>query len=307
MVISFHILILADIHGNLKATKELVKTLRAENKVIDLIIIAGDLPATTSLSVMALYMLTHPFQALSKRNYTEWVYKGWGRKFFIQKQIKSSNAILNVLSELKASIIYIPGNVDTYDLIEKIKNQNRKKVEIISSGFLKEDKYLVIGEGGAMIHSLHGEPLCDHEYSEKEYSNKWENTIKRFKIEIISESTEKNTILVSHEPPRLEVLSQEKNFIIGSGAVSSAIQTVIPKLAIFGHFHEFSFVKKVDNTTYINPGPLACYYYALVTINGTVIDCSLKRLQPAKFDSINKIYNKRTVENIHHSTIRIVK
>ena len=306
-VIPFYILILADIHGNLKATKRLVKTLQAENKPLDLIIIAGDLPATTSLPVMALYMLTHPFQALSKRGYTEWVYKGWGRKYFVKKQIKSSNEILNILSDLQSSIIYIPGNVDTHDLIEEIEMQNRKNLTILSTRYLINDEYLVIGRGGAIIHASNGVPLCDHEYSEKEFAQKWSKIISKYTTEKASERSEKTSILISHEPPLLEVHSREKTVKIGSKAITSAIQAVDPNLVIFGHYHEFSLVKKVEITTYINPGPLACYYYAFVNIKGASIDCSLKRLQPAKFDSINKIYHKRTVENTPHSTIRIVK
>ena len=86
----FRILTLADIHGNLKATKKLITYLRDNSIEIDLIAIAGDLPATTSLLVMAQYMLRHPFQALSKFLYTKWVYKNGGRKFFIKKPMTIS-------------------------------------------------------------------------------------------------------------------------------------------------------------------------------------------------------------------------
>ncbi|MHA2174245.1 MAG: metallophosphoesterase family protein [Candidatus Hodarchaeales archaeon] len=307
MVISFQVLILADIHGNLKAARKLVRFLKEGEENIDLIIIAGDLPATTSLSVMARYMITHPLKALSKRNYTEWVYKGRGRKYFTKKQINSANEILNVLSGLNASIIYIPGNVDTFDLIKEMERQNRNYLDIISSGHLVKEEYLVIGVGGAIIHMLHGESLCDHEYSVEEYSEKWKNTTTQFQTKIAFDKNDKAKIIVSHESPLLEVSTNGETRNIGSEALSTAIHKLNPDLVVFGHFHEFSFVQRDENVTYINPGPLACYYYALVTINGVSVDCSLKRLQPAKLDSINKIYQKRTVENIHPSNIRVIK
>ncbi|MHA2032311.1 MAG: metallophosphoesterase family protein [Candidatus Hodarchaeales archaeon] len=307
MVISFRVLILADIHGNLKAAKKLVKFLKEEGEKIDLVLIAGDLPATTSLAVMARYMITHPLKALSKRNYTQWVYKGRGRGFFTKKQIKSANDVLNVLSGLNASIIYIPGNVDTFELIKELERQNRSYLNVISSGHLLKEDYFVNGVGGAIIHRLHGESLCDHEYTEEDYSEKWKETTTLFQTEITNDLADKTNIIISHEPPLLEIVSNEKTRNIGSEAVSTAIRTLNPELVVFGHYHEFSFVQRDERVTYINPGPLACYYYALVTINGVSVDCSLKRLQPAKFDSINKIYHKRTVENIHPSNIRVIK
>jgi len=69
-VIPLRILTLADIHGNKNACAKLVSLMQEKETIIDLIIIAGDLPATTSLPVMVRYMLTHPLKALSKKGYT---------------------------------------------------------------------------------------------------------------------------------------------------------------------------------------------------------------------------------------------
>ncbi|MCK4848035.1 MAG: metallophosphoesterase, partial [Candidatus Heimdallarchaeota archaeon] len=155
---------LADIHGNKKACTKLVSLLQEKEFIIDLIIIAGDLPATTSLSVMARYMLTHPRKALSKRDYTEWVYRGRGRNHFVQKQIESATAVLQLLARLKAPIVYITGNVDSNEVVKVIKNS--KYVHFLNSNQVTIDFLTIWGAGGSLVTEKGRLPISDHEFTE---------------------------------------------------------------------------------------------------------------------------------------------
>ncbi|MHA1994512.1 MAG: metallophosphoesterase family protein [Candidatus Hodarchaeales archaeon] len=295
-----HILALSDIHGNVKATKDLVEHINAKNYDIDLIIVAGDLPATTSLSVMAQYMISHPFNALSKKGFTHWVYKGKGRQNFVKKQISSINKIISLFSFLEAPIIYIPGNVDSYEALQFIKDQQKPKIHILDSNPYEGQGLMIIGTGGAIIPPFYSEPICDHEYHLKAYEDKWDNFTKRG-------IDKKIDILVTHEPPQFEVEINDRNIIKGgSQKVSAIIRELNPRLVIFGHYHEFSLTKTSDEITYVNPGPLACYHFATINLTLEKVEVSLNKLSPAKLDSINKIYSNRTVENVLHRTIRFV-
>jgi Icc-related predicted phosphoesterase len=295
------ILALSDIHGNVKATRSLVEHLKAKSYIIDLIIIAGDLPATTSLAVMARYMIRHPLVAFSKKKYTHWAYKGKGRKFFVAKQISSINKVLDLLSSLNTPIIYIPGNVDSYDALEFIENWI-PKIHVLNSCPFQELDICVIGTGGALLPPHYSEPLCDHEYIETDYEEKWDNMMHKN-----SEIIKNVDILVTHEPPQFEVQLKDKRVINGGSIkVSEVVRQSNTRLVIFGHYHEFSLSKKVGEVTYVNPGPLACYYYTFINYTPEKISVSLNMLPSAKLDSINKIYSKRTTKNISYRSVRFV-
>jgi Icc-related predicted phosphoesterase len=297
-----HIIALSDIHGNVKATKSLVKYINAQSNDIDLFIVAGDLPVTTSLTVMARYMITHPFRSLSKKGFTHWVYKDKGRKYFVKNQISSIHKILDLLSSLETPIIYIPGNVDSYEALKFIASWEKPKIHILDSSPYKSQELRIIGAGGALVPPFYSEPLCDHEYHVKDYEDKWDNVIKE-----TYDSTKSTDILVTHEPPHFEVeLKNNRLLKGGSHKVSEVIKEVSPRLVIFGHYHEFSLTKITEDIAYVNPGPLACYYFASIELTKEKIKVSLNKLPPAKFDSINKIYSNRTAKNVHYSSVRFV-
>ena len=302
----FQILALTDIHGNVKATRSLVKHLNKYSYNIDLIIIAGDLPATTSLPVMVHYMIKHPLNALSKKNYTHWVYKSKGRKSFVSKQISSIKKVLNLLSSLKIPIIYIPGNVDSYEAVKFIRHWKKTKINVLDSNSYEWLGMKIIGTGGAIIPPYYSEPICDHEYHEVDYAEKWDRVIEGTSFS--SEGKVKNVdILLTHEPPQFEVEFNDKNVTKGgSQRVSEIVKKTNPKLVIFGHYHEFSLTKNVKEVTYVNPGPLACYYFAFINITPEKVEVSLNELPPAKLDSINKIYSKRTAKNVFYRSVRFV-
>ena len=290
-MISFRILTLADIHGNKKACNRLVAYLQKHKVIIDLIIVAGDLPATTSLPVMAKYMLTHPLKALSKKGYTKWVYKGGGRKFFVQKQIESSRVVLELLGQLKAPIVYINGNVDSYEVLTEIKNWNNTKIHFLDSSSVNIEFLTIWGTGGALVIDQEQVPVSDHEFSSEDFN-------KRLNI-ILNQSKDKFDILITHEPPAFEFLSEKLELKGGSARISEIIKKKTPRLVIFGHFHELAVAKQVSDTTYVNPGSLATYHYALIEITREIIEVSINKLQSSKLDSTRIIYQNRSpMDNI---------
>ncbi len=302
----FRILALTDIHGNIKATSALIDHLKTQDVNFDLMIISGDLPATTPLSVMAQYMLKHPLSALSKTKYTHWVYKGTGRKKFVSKQISSIKDILGLLSTLNVPIIYIPGNVESLEAVAYISNWNKSKVHILGSEPYIEGEVQFIGVGGAIVPPFYSEPLCDHEYERMVYEKKWDRSLDSI-LPSINKISKKANILVTHEPPYFEVEFNDGKIIQGgSQKVSEIIDLIKPEIVIFGHYHEFSLSIKVGEVTYVNPGPLACYYYSTIEFTPEKAQVFLNKLPSAKFDSINKIYSKRTAKNVLYRSLRFV-
>ena len=297
-MISFRILTLADIHGNINACTKLVTLLQEKRVIIDLIIIAGDLPATTSLPVMARYMLTHPLKALSKKGYTKWVYKGRGRNFFVQKQIESTRAVLHLLEKLQAPIVYITGNVDSYEVLKVINNWKTSKIHFLDSNSINIDFLTIWGTGGALAIKQARESVSDHEFSAKNFDKRWSPILKN--------SLNNFDILVSHEPPAFELFSEGQFLKGGSKSISEIIEKKMPRLVIFGHYHELATFKRISNTNYVNPGPLASYYYALIEITKETIKVSHNKLQPSKLDSTKIIYQNRSPINNLHRTLRFV-
>jgi len=290
VVIIFNILALADIHGNVTATKKLVKTVQTEDENIDLILIAGDLPVTTPPRLMLKYMITHPLRALSKTNYTNWVYKGNGRTRFIEYQLNSVKIILTILASLKAPIVYIPGNIDCKEVQVLFKIWDATEVYYLESASIKLGVFLIIGYGGTeFTPKRYSNPLCDMEFQPKEFRARLAPLLNhRFEGK---QDTMK--ILLSHESPAFEYKSYNNHFHGGSRALTELIDSISPVVTIFGHYHEFQMLKTEERTIYVNPGPLACYNYALIEIIDQEIQVSLKKMNPAPFDFINTIYRYR--------------
>ncbi len=288
----FRILALADIHGNIKALKSLISILTKQQMKIDLIIIAGDLPLTTPVRLMLRFILNHA--SLSKKEYTKWVYKGNGRTSFVNEQIKSVSTILNLFNPILAPIVYVSGNVDSFEAQNMLKNYSNSKIYFLDSNEIIFGSLRIRGIGGSLPSSKRSDsPLCDMEFNDNDFSNR---------IAPILESEVKEDsfidILVTHEPPAFNYSDPEKNIRGGSSAITKLITRMRPNLVIFGHYHEYPLLKQEPKkVTYLNPGPLACYYYSLIEINNRNLEISLKRMNPSKIDPINIIYSKRISSN----------
>ena len=246
----FRFLVLSDIHGNNKAVTKLVKHVLKNKITINMILISGDLPITTPNRLMLDYIRRN--RNLSKIGYTKWVYKGKGREEFIRHQITSVTKIFTQLTKLDSPIIYIPGNVDSYEVQKFINDFNTENITLIDGTSKKILGLNFIGVGGTiMAKNPFNIPLCDMEYNENQFSSKIRTT------ELIEGN--EPTILISHEAPKFIFTTQhKKDFIGGSGALTRFIEEVKPNIVIFGHFHEFSLKLKHEEKIYLNPGPLAC-------------------------------------------------
>ncbi|MFX0150356.1 MAG: metallophosphoesterase [Candidatus Hodarchaeota archaeon] len=284
------ILALADVHGNITAVKKLVKTIQTQDENIDLIMIAGDLPVTTPPRLMMKYMITHPLKAFSKTNYTKWVYKGKGRIQFVEYQLNSIKEILKILGLLKTPIIYTPGNVDCNEIQEVFKSWDVSEVYYLDSDLIQLGKFQIIGCGGAeFAPKRYFNPLCDMEFPPEEFRARLNPLFKRNN----EQKHDIMKILLCHEPPVFNYKSHNDQIHGGSKAITALIDEISPIIVIFGHYHEFPIIKKEPATFYVNPGPLACYNFALFEIINQKIQVTLKRLNPATFDLINVIYRYR--------------
>ncbi|MFX0015667.1 MAG: metallophosphoesterase [Promethearchaeota archaeon] len=287
----YRILVLADIHGNTKAVSKLLTTIQESKIKVDLILIAGDLPETTPIRLILQYILTHG--NLSKRKYTHWVYKGRGRKQFVHAQIKSVKTILTLLGSLKAPIVYIPGNVDSYEVQRLLKTWPNTKISFLCTTRKKFSNLQIAGYGGSeFIPIQYNIPLCDMEFHPNDFYSRLKPILRK-KRDIKKSTVD---ILVTHEAPAFQYEIEGKIRKGGSTSISKLINHMKPRISIFGHYHELPTIKKWKNTIYLNPGPLTCYYFSLIDIEGSRVRVSSKKMIPVRNDYKNIIYYYRLLK-----------
>lgn len=299
-MIIFRILVLADIHGNIRATAKMLKTVQQQDFKIEMVLIAGDLPKTTPIGLMIQYIIRN--RNLNKKEYTRWVYKGKGRSQFVQNQIESTKNIITLLSTLEVPIVYVPGNVDCYEVQELMRNWSRSELHFLDANVIKINSIQIMGIGGSQLYLKNSnEPLCDMEFSIQEYKSR---------VDPLSElflNTGKSTLdfLITHEPPVFQCKVNSNLINGGSSVITSLLNSVKPRIAVFGHYHEFPLVKKVKNTVYVNPGPLACYKFSIIEIKEKNIQSiTLKKMKPLRFDPIHLIYSSREFQSDFTDRIR---
>jgi Icc-related predicted phosphoesterase len=296
-----NILLLSDIHGNFSAVSAIIQNIKSIEPNIDLILIAGDMPATTPLALMLEFIVKHPKRALSKTGYTEWVYKGEGRSKFILNQSQSVKKILDLLGTLDLPIVYIPGNVDCTEVKKIFLNNSNAEIYFLDCTSITLLDIEFIGVGGSEVNTnRYPAPLCDREYFPQQFKERVDVLLHRNK-EIDSPKELSRRILISHEPPSFSITSPTGIHNGGSTTITNLINILNPDLAIFGHYHEIPLVKQANDRTYVNPGPTARYNYALVNLSGADAKVSLHKLSPPIRDTINLIYSissYRTYKNV---------
>ncbi|MFW9778400.1 MAG: metallophosphoesterase [Candidatus Heimdallarchaeota archaeon] len=285
------ILLLSDIHGNLTALSTVVKHIKTQGLNINLVLIAGDMPITTPISLMLEFMIKHPSKVLSKTEYTKWVYKGKGRSKFLSKQKQSINRILRLLGTLKIPIVYIPGNVDCIEVRETILQHSEAETYFLDCAKLVLNDIEFIGVGGSELDSSRSTtPLCDREYHPIEYKDRI-NPLLSSRRDSDSLDAKNTRILITHEPPAFKVQEGAKVDQGGSSTVTELINLFKPDIAVFGHYHEIPLVKKTRKCIYVNPGPAARYNYALLDLSGGKPGVTIDRLSPLRRDIINFVYS----------------
>lgn len=286
---NYRILVLADIHGNIRAVNKILSLIKKQSLEIDLILIAGDLPETTPIRLMLRYIITHG--NLSKSKYTRWVYKERGRSQFVQNQIYSVKNVLTLLSSLEVPIVYVPGNVDSHEVQQIFLNWSATDVYFLTASEVKIGSLRVLGLGGSQFTpERYPEPLCDMEFYPQDFITFQKPLYKVFNSKKTAHYID---ILLTHESPAFRYTSTSGVNTGGSTSISEIINHINPKLTVFGHYHELSLLRKGDHTIYVNPGPLTCYYFAFLNVGEKSVHVSLKKMNPKILDIKNMIYGYR--------------
>ena len=271
-------LLLADIHGNLRAVKNLVR----HEKKVEAIFVAGDIPATTP----PLLILEHVLRTrrLSREEYALWVY-GEARSRFRKHQEVASKKIFDLLRKISETIVVIPGNTEC----KEVYNEYVKLPGVIDAHGKILDLFpgvQVAGFGYSLPHVG-----SDGELDPKEFNRQLTELTLKIEAE---RSTGSTFILMTHEPPKFTNYQSIDGEILsgGSKAVSELIETTKPDLALFGHYHELPGIQKnVHGTNLMNPGSLAMYRYGKLV--GQIMSPHLMQLPPPRFDFVNYVYSRR--------------
>lgn len=194
-------------------------------------------------------------------------------KDIVKKEVNAGKRILNFLNSLDIPVFLVYGNADNTknapwskppfkdtieDLVKKLKNITQleyKKVKI--NGFF------ITGFGckfPALLKSQirYRKQILKHRKIEK---NKLKKLLK-----------DKNTIILTHEPPFgiLDKIKDKRSHKygqhVGDDVLLDAIKKYKPILSIFGHIHECQGKKKIGKTTFINAGNIRSEKVVLIDL-----------------------------------------
>lgn len=147
----------------------------------------------------------------------------------------SEGGAMELIEMLSFSKLFaVPGNLDSQSAL---KAMEKSGVSVHGKKRKLENKSIT-GMGGGLTGGP-GEIL----FSEKEIEKK------------LSGLVEKNSILVTHLPPKNSALDSVNGKNIGSKAVRRIIQEKKPSLHLCGHVHESRNIEQINKTLCINPGP----------------------------------------------------
>lgn len=167
---------------------------------------------------------------------------------------EAKTIIDKITAKLQKPVLAVTGNCDYPEISAELSLLNvsvENKVVYIND-------FQVCGIGG----SLPCPGTTPNEYPEKKY------------VEVLynletSLSTDRKTILVSHQPPY-----KTKNdkvllgFHVGSKAVRKFIEKIKPLVCLTGHIHEGKGIDYIGECRVINPGPFRNGRYAFVELTG---------------------------------------
>lgn len=171
--------------------------------------------------------------------------------------IKEAEEYLAILAQSRASVFFVPGNLDPPDLV----NAKVKGATCIHAACRSLSDYSFIGLGA--LHRAFEVPEDKIMQWLQKGSNECQQT--------------KRTVIVSHVPPRDTKV--DIAFIgghAGSRNFSRFIVDAKPVAVFCGHIHEGRGIDSIGNSIIINPGSARRGYYALVKLDGKV-DVELSR------------------------------
>lgn len=287
-------LAIADIHGNVKAVEKLLKEVKDESEVFESILISGDLPLTTPPRLISEYVLKHG--NIDRENYSSWVYNPKEKRSqFVKYQIKTTDKILKGLKGLNLPIFYVSGNVDCLEVSDYIKAEH-SDVFLVDDVVSKTPNGIqIVGIPGAL--TQFSRPICDRELDEK---------VMNENIELIRKNIDlkEPSILLCHEPPLFNIeAGKRQGYSGGCKATTELIKEISPLFVVCAHYHEHVGEYNLNSVPVVNPGCLATYRYAKISLscnndennkNGKPkAEVDLKELKRPKSDFISSIYNYR--------------
>ena len=157
----------------------------------------------------------------------------------------------NFLNQIPIDTLAIIGNIDTIDVNESI---NESKAENLHLKKVERKNISFVGIGGILPIPL----LPTYIYSK--------TTEKPLK-----EMIDKNTILITHEPP---YKTKDRVFFghhAGNKELRDLVEQCLPKLVLCGHIHEDPGFTKVNNSVIVNCSMGKRTEGALIEINDDII------------------------------------
>ena len=159
--------------------------------------------------------------------------------------------VKTLLSAIHTRALVVPGNCDPIGIIREIEQTgatclHNKKISL--------DGYTFVGYGGSPPTPF-GTPF---EIPEDEIANS------------LRALMEKGVILVTHAPPKWYVDQTAHGLHAGSEAIAAIVEDFQPRLVLCGHVHEARRYETDNGTTFVNPGPAAKGYAALVELTNGI-------------------------------------
>ena len=180
---------------------------------------------------------------------------------FSQKDI--AKIIIENLKSLGKPVLMLPGNLDTYEVIEVLEKEG---VSLHGKGRIIDD-YGFYGYGGAK--TPFKTPL---EPSEEELKTMLEKAYEEVK-------DAKYKIQVTHAPPYNTLVDKiSAGLHVGSKVVREFIVEKKPILAISAHIHEARGIDKINDTVLINSGRFPEGFCGLVNIENGKVDAKIINL-----------------------------
>lgn len=257
------ILLLSDIHGNIRAFQQLVNNVKLQ-KMVDCILIAGDIAGTICYPLIFWSILKE--RKLSRPLYAKLVY-GRARAKFIMFQIKTIHQLFEKLKQIKIPTVLTFGNTDTPEAVEVMRRlaDSIEHIHFLHTGdSVSLSGLYVIAIGGATQQIMNREFNCPHDYSDAHYAELVNKVRESF-----SKHSNKHTILLTHEAPVNTCADRllHSNYHSGSNLLYQAVISIQPLIHVCGHFHESQGACKIGESTLINPGAVTHYEYALCEVN----------------------------------------
>ncbi len=268
------------------------------------ILITGDSAITTPLDMIFYHVVTR--RNLRRSDYARSVY-GSRRSVFNKKQKKSLQQLDDFFQSVNwDSIYWIPGNTETREMVEFMKEELPRWTCVQERTIIIESLNVVVsGHGYSLEHRGSDDieyTMSDGEYYPMHFEPRVLSWMKKISPSFrkLQEDGEGLSMLAFHEFPSFKMQSSDgKEYRGGSKAILTAIETLQPDVALFGHFHELPVLNRFGRSILMNPGPAMEYCFGLIALeerkNETfrIKRVEKVRLHPDGLDPILFIYSKR--------------